>query len=63
MNLPERDESWNGPIDFPNHPHELDDSKYYFIDGLLRQVGNLITLEDYLKAIQLAIEWGRQNPI
>jgi hypothetical protein len=60
MNNPE---DWNGPIDYPHKSNELDDSQYYFIGGLLRQVGNLITLEDYLKAIRLAIEWGRQNPI
>ena len=27
MNLSERDEEFNGPISYPNHPHELDDSK------------------------------------
>ena len=40
----------------------MNETQYEFTDRHLRQVSNLITLEDYLKAIQLAIEWGRQNP-
>jgi hypothetical protein len=40
----------------------MNETQYEFTERMLREAGPTINVESYLKAIRLAIEWGRKNP-
>jgi hypothetical protein len=40
----------------------MNETQYEFTERMLREAGPTVSVEMYLKAIRLAIEWGRKNP-